>query len=330
MRLAILSRISRADRPVPMWMFLPAFAPVLLTACTTVSLSERTLDTLMASKATSLSRIEDRHTIHSSMLRTGLLTDNADFLTIRDLEFTPQGDVSFRYEFKGGATASVGSAIPITADGYYLTARHCIEHREPRTLITLVEHEGELRMVKARPRLVWMNSEEEAVDLALIHAPVTPFRPFTLGSSQPLRQGDAVASTGWSGALQLNPLGGPAAGHTLETETSRGDPNAISWRTVWHTCALHPGDSGGPLIDPEGKLIGVNGVVTVSMLGRILTRLGFDPTEDSPLPGYRAAAVTPDAAWLASLIERDRSRATAGHLKDRQWCRVEKQSEPHS
>ena len=63
---------------------------------------------------------------------------------------------------------------------------------------------------------------------------------------------------------------------------------------------LHPGDSGGPLIDRGGRLVGINGAMRFSRFAAI-----FSPSSMQSLD-YLGEAVAPDPDWIHSLIRADR------------------------
>jgi hypothetical protein len=60
-----------------------------------------------------------------------------------------------------------------------------------------------------------------------------------------------------------------------------------------------PGDSGGPVIDEEGRLLGIN----TDVQGRLGVSRGRDTVE-----AYHCIAVTPDPAWIQTEIDQDRAK----------------------
>jgi hypothetical protein len=95
------------------------------------------------------------------------------------------------------------------------------------------------------------------------------------------------ATVGFSGGLLLDQ--GPV----------QDIPSLARWRQLKHTAPLAPGDSGGPVIDERGRLLGINAEVhchLVHVLGR------------DRLWNYSSIAVSPDPAWIQALVEKDRAQ----------------------
>lgn len=265
----------------------------------------------MASKHPSLVQHRgDLSEVQGLMMRTAILSNDPDFFSIDQVKWTDDGNLRLNFQIRGGSVTSISSAIPITNDGYFLTARHCVEDEETITLMIMAQGESEtdIYLAKVEPRLVWKNAPDEPIDLALIHAPLRPVQPFRLTDRDtPITKGQPVTSTGWSGLTDLNPFGGPAAGEIVDAfPVPYRASTASPWSIIWHSCPLHPGDSGGPLLDARGNLMGVNSEVFISLKGHLLETVRWPTSEDAPIHGYRAGAVAIDPSWVTGLIERDR------------------------
>ena len=90
----------------------------------------------------------------------------------------PGGRQSFKIIAKGKDSFS-GSAVPITNDGYFLTAAHNLEGIS--SLILLAPAKTKVFGI-SRARVVWKSeSVKDGPDLALIHVPMAPFAPVPMG-----------------------------------------------------------------------------------------------------------------------------------------------------
>lgn len=160
----------------------------------------------------------------------------------------------------GPAVASVslrrggGSGVLFTPDGYLLTNAHVVG-RSPTVSVSLPDgstHEG--NVVGADP----------ATDLAVAHIDGNHFPAAELGNSSRLRVGQLVIAIG-------NPLGFSftvsagvvsALGRTLRAQDGR-----LMDAIVQSDVALNPGNSGGPLVDSAGRVVGINTAVILGAQG---------------------------------------------------------------
>jgi S1-C subfamily serine protease len=142
-----------------------------------------------------------------------------------------------------------GTACPITNDGYFLTADHVIRAHKDRHIHIMYGRGTQLRMGKGR--VVWRDTYS---DLALIHSPIeTPlFYQFA-----PPQRGIANGTSIFHGGLStgLKPMYGQLS-DTISAQNFFTSPMRFRMNIP-----LRPGDSGGPILDCESRLIGVNSSV---------------------------------------------------------------------
>lgn len=145
--------------------------------------------------------------------------------------------------------ADGGSAAPITADGYFLTADHVLTRAPGKNIFLIYRGGGSLRTAKAR--IVWRS---KADDIAVLHVPLaTPYYYRWTEPSRWLSPGPGIIHGGMATGSRSEPgkLRTP-----LEPEsTFTGN------RTFKIDIPLQPGDSGGPVVDAYGNLIGINSAV---------------------------------------------------------------------
>jgi len=145
--------------------------------------------------------------------------------------------------------ADGGSAIPIAADGYFLTADHVLAKAQGRKVFVIVRRDGRLRATPAR--IIWRSAAD---DVALIHAPVatpdyyewSPVKSWLPQGTPVMHSGIATGFKSSSGRL-LSPI---------KPESGVGGNQRFK-----HDIPLEPGDSGGAVVDGRGLLVGVNSAV---------------------------------------------------------------------
>lgn len=145
--------------------------------------------------------------------------------------------------------ADGGSAAPLSADGYFITADHVLARMAGRNVFLIYGQGGRLR--PARARVVWRS---ESSDLALLHIPAkTPYFYQWTPAEKWLPVGTRVIhggiATGFkSGDGKLGTALAPESAFTRNRKFKIDIP-------------LQPGDSGGPIVDAYGQLVGINSAV---------------------------------------------------------------------
>lgn len=145
--------------------------------------------------------------------------------------------------------ADGGSAAPIAPDGYFLTADHVLSGLAGKNVFLIYGQGG--RLVPTKARVVWRS---ESADLALLHIPVkTPYYYQWTPPERWLPAGNWLIhggiSTGFkSGEGKLGTALAPESPFTRNRKFKIDIP-------------LQPGDSGGPVVDAHGRLVGINSAV---------------------------------------------------------------------
>ena len=134
----------------------------------------------------------------------------------------------------------LGSGMIISSDGYILTNAHVLKGVTVAK-VTLASNYAYFATVVGR---------DEYTDLAILKAPVTNLTPISLGDSDSLTPGDRVCALGFPFGLQ-----GEVSIKCGELSRRIMDN---SQQYLEHTAETHPGNSGGPLVDAYGKVIGIN------------------------------------------------------------------------
>jgi S1-C subfamily serine protease len=150
--------------------------------------------------------------------------------------------------------AGAGSGVVFTPDGYVLTNAHVAAGAE----------QLELGFTDGSTCLARLVGVDHATDLAVVRAtgPTLPHASF--GSSSSLRVGQLVIAIG-------NPLGFSstvsagvvsALGRTMRARDGHAMEGIIQ-----SDVALNPGNSGGPLVDSRGRVIGINTAIILGAQG---------------------------------------------------------------
>jgi putative serine protease PepD len=155
-----------------------------------------------------------------------------------------------------GASAqgeSLGSGFVITADGYIVTNEHVVSDVPDRAVrVTLAD----TSTVPAR--VVGRDPES---DIAVLKVEKSNMRPVELGDSDSVAPGDPVVAIGSPLALSGTVTAGivSAVDRTIETREAGGPQRYYA--AIQTDAAVNRGNSGGPLFDREGRVIGVNSVI---------------------------------------------------------------------
>jgi len=141
-------------------------------------------------------------------------------------------------------TVSVGGASAvIVQDGYVLCAGHVI--RKPGRIITLTMHDGR----KIRAKSLGLNTHTDSGILKITSKGSYP--GLEMGDSKALNKGQWVVMLGFPGGRQKD-LGPPLRfGRVVRLVDRRN-------KYLTTDCTMSAGDSGGPLFDMQGRVLGTN------------------------------------------------------------------------
>lgn len=169
---------------------------------------------------------------------------------------------------------SEGSGIIYSEDGYIITNYHVIEsairNNSASVYVTFYNTDEEIQAE--------IIGGDEVTDLAVLKIEKEGLVPAEIGSSESLKVGELAVAIG-------NPLG-----ETFASTVTVGYISALNrkittdgrtYKLIQTDAAINSGNSGGALLNSEGKVIGINSV-KISVTG--VEGLGFAIPSDDALP----------------------------------------------
>jgi hypothetical protein len=213
-------------------------------------------------------------------------TDEAGVTSV----FVADGDEQARFQWF--------SATPITDDGYALTSVHEGKRYElpagrERLTAVLPRERGSNRFGS----VVWLWCALDA-DIALVKIEGIEVMPFEWSDDV------AVGQTAYLGGVRTM---SPAEGTVVEIDRDfeSESAGAVALARIFHSAPARSGDSGGALVDREGRLLGIN----------VATRPGLFRARDS-----RTIAIRPGWAGLEKIIAAYEANPESGYETGAEAC----------
>ena len=173
-------------------------------------------------------------------------------------------------DFGGGR--GVGTGVVLTSDGEILTNAHVIEDATE----VVVRFAGE-----TEPRVAKILASDLGNDLALIKVDVTGLIAATFAKPGSVQIGDTVVAIGYALALDGGPTvtSGIVSALKRTIETDSGALNSL----IQTDAAISSGNSGGPLVNLKGEVVGINTAVARGDSESAANNIGFSISVDEVL-----------------------------------------------
>lgn len=172
-----------------------------------------------------------------------------------------------------GSGEAVGTGVVLTADGEILTNAHVVADATS----VRVRFAGE-----SEPRAAEILATDPGNDLALLKIDATGLIPVVFAQPGSVRVGDSVVAIGYALALD----GGPTVSTGIVSALKRTiitDSGALNG-LIQTDAAISSGNSGGPLVNLRGEVIGINTAVARSDATSAANNIGFSISVDEVIP----------------------------------------------
>ena len=212
----------------------------------------------------------------------------------------------------GQAGQGVGTGFIVRSDGVIVTNCHVVEGATKITVFTSTDKPDQYDA-----RVIGGDCEH---DLAVLKIEGKNLPTLQLGNSKDLQLGQSVVAIGYALALEGGPTVTTGIVSSLDRVVQVQDPNcdvcqnqARTYSNVIQTdAAINHGNSGGPLLNLQGQVVGINSAgadsaqnigfaIAIDAAKDAIRQAMTDPLGASPYLGVTTKSVTPDAAFQLGL-----------------------------
>jgi len=182
---------------------------------------------------------------------------------VRGLETDPDGDDEIE--------KSVGTGVVVVDKGLILTNLHVVAGAK---LLKVAFSDG----LESEAVVVALQPEN---DLAVLQAKIIPddLAPANLGSTRDLAPGDHVMAIGYPFSIGPSVSAGVVSGLNREHRSPEG--KRLLTRLIQFDAAANPGNSGGPLVNANGEVVGIVTAILNPTEQRVFIGIGFAVTMES-------------------------------------------------
>jgi serine protease Do len=140
---------------------------------------------------------------------------------------------------------ALGSGVVISSDGYILTNNHVVQNA--RTI--------QVHLTDGREFSGKVIGTDPATDVALVKIDANDLQPITFADSGSTQVGDVVLAVGDPFGIGQTVTEGIISAKDRQGVSNDGNSDEDFLQT---DAAINPGNSGGPLVDTNGRLVGIN------------------------------------------------------------------------
>jgi S1-C subfamily serine protease len=174
-----------------------------------------------------------------------------------------------------GEDIGVGSGVVVVESGLILTNLHVVAGADSVKVVFADGLESDAVIVQAQPEQ----------DLAVLQAKTLPddLQAATVKSTADLRPGDRVIAAGFPFGIGPSVTAGVVSGLKREFRSPEGQ--RMLTNLIQFDAAANPGSSGGPLLTPEGEVVGIVTAVLNPTEQRVFIGIGFAVPIESAAAG---------------------------------------------
>ena len=140
----------------------------------------------------------------------------------------------------------LGSGFIVSADGYIITNAHVVENAD----------QVRVRLTDKREMIAKVVGVDMRSDVAVIKVDATALPVMKIGDSDRLRTGEWVIAIGSPYGFANTVTAGIVS--ATSRDNPAGDPNMDAVPFIQTDVAVNPGNSGGPLLNMRGEVVGIN------------------------------------------------------------------------
>ncbi len=160
---------------------------------------------------------------------------------------------------QGTTQQSAGTGIILSSDGLIITNRHVVPSGTQTVNVTLSDG-----TTYSDVKVIGRTNSSDSLDIAFLQIQDTKGKKLTaaqIGDSSKVKVGDSVVAIGNAlGQFQNTVTSGIISGHGRSVQASDGNGSSSeNLEDLFQTdAAINEGNSGGPLVNLEGQVIGIN------------------------------------------------------------------------
>ena len=190
----------------------------------------------------------------------------------------------------------MGTGFVVSSDGLIATNLHVIGEARP---VTVCFRDGRTLPVTE------VYASDRHLDLALVRVPDRHLQPLRLATDDPVAQGQPIVALGNPMGLRDSVVSGVVSGHR----------DIDGRRMIQVAMPIEPGNSGGPLLDLQGRVLGI-----VTLKSALTANLGFatevaalqallDQPNPIPMNRWETIGALDPSQWIARFGGRWQQRA---------------------
>lgn len=185
--------------------------------------------------------------------------------------------------FGGSSTANAsGSGIIVSSDGYILTNNHVVNSSSSTSYYQITEATGvKVKLYNDETEYTGtVVGSDSQTDLAVIKIDKTGLTAAELGDSDAVQVGEFAMAIGNPLGLQSSISCGIISAKNREVQDSE---TGTTYNLIQTDAAINSGNSGGALVNADGKVIGIN---TLKLSGTGIEGIGFAIPINSTISVY--------------------------------------------